>query len=879
MLGNLHSIIMKTQVFAVAVLCLSTVWPLCASDPNRLDPTIRPITESLELYLNPAEDKFSGTARIELEFESATNSLRFHAKKIDLGRSTLDGVALKLLAGPMDLVTAESGGQITKGRHVLEIAFTNTLNVDGTAIYRTESGGARYIFTQMEPQEARRAFPCWDEPSFKIPWQITLVIPIEFVAVANMPIAQTISFGDKKRVEFGRTPPLPSYLVAFAVGKFESVNAAGQPAPGSVYMVAGQKRLGDLAAREAAPLLSELERYFGIPYPYPKLDHIAAPEFTFGAMENAGLITYRDTFLLFDEKSIDYEQKRLLAEGMAHEMSHMWFGDLVTMQWWDDLWLNESFATWMSYKVAGRVHPDMRFDIKSYQIIGVARAADTQPSVKAIRRTFNAGDNIMEAFDELSYNKGQAILRMAEGWLGEDNFRKALRIYFDKHRWGNARAEDLWAAIADSGERSLDEALRRFVELPGIPQIKFQRLGNDSIEVSQKRYRTIIGKSVAEQTWHVPIIVRYGGRDSELTGRLLLTNSSAVFKLPGLDKAEWLYPNAGESGYFTWNLAPDLTRALKNRAAIPLTPVERLGILNSVHLAVQSGEIGAEQMIGLLLEYANDSEPEILQQVVGTIGVLYGTYVTTDADRRAYAAILRKTLRPILDRLGFEAKPGGEPQWDPLRAQLIQILGIRGEDQDVIQFCRKTAEAQLAEPRSVNGMAADATLMVASWFGDGDWLARVRDAAGKATEPDLRARFLQSCVPFRDETVARQGLDYLLTDAVRPTDVVLAIMPAVARPESASIVFHWIVDRYGALKKKLPEDFMPMLPSLFGSADDALIDKARAFFLDPVRSTPFAEVEFRKVAEAVELRMALRKLHGQAVRRFLTTEAGSLQQQ
>jgi cytosol alanyl aminopeptidase len=861
----------KTHILAAALFSLA-IRHSHANDPNRLDPAIQPLSQGLALALDPKSDTFSGTARVEILFHVATNRFRFHAKEIDLGRATLDGSELKLKAGQADIIDAESADDISKGHHVFEISFTNNVNRDGTGIYRAESKGEAYLFTQMEPQDARRAFPCWDEPSFKIPWQLTLTVPSDVLAVANMPIAKITSSDKSKRIEFGRTPPLPSYLLAFGVGKFETTDVAGQLVPGSVYTVAGQKHLAQLAANEAPRLLSELEKYFSLPYPYPKLDHLAAPEFTFGAMENAGLITYRDTFLLFENGNIDYEQKRLLLEVIAHEMAHMWFGDLVTMQWWDDLWLNESFATWMSYKIAGRSHPDLRFEIKSYESVSAARSADTQPSVKAIRRPFKAGDNLMEAFDELSYNKGQAVLRMIEGWLGEETFREALRSYFEKHSWGNARAEDLWAAFARSGDSSLEETLRRYIEQPGIPEVTFKRLPNNRLEASQKRYRTVIGKSASEQMWHIPITLRYGGPDGERTARIILTNATSIFDVPNFEQARWVYPNAGESGYFTWNLPPDLTQALKQRASVPLSATERLGMLNALNLSVNAGATSADQLFAMLLEFASDPEPEVQQQVIASLTALYETHVTSDKQKHAFALLLRRTLRPILDSIGFEPKPAETPQIDPLRAQLLLALAMRGEDSEVIQFCQKSANAQLAQPRSVNGLVADASLMVAAWFGDANWLSSVHAAVAKADEPDLRARFLRATVPFRNESVAREALKYLLTDNVRATEVIPSIMRAAAVPELCPSIYYWIQDDYAALKKKLPEDFMSLLPSLFGAADESLLAKSRIFFLAAERATPLAEVEFKKAAEKVELRSALRKLNSDAVQRFLTTD-------
>ncbi|MEO8427508.1 MAG: M1 family metallopeptidase, partial [Verrucomicrobiota bacterium] len=443
------------STFISAVACGVSAANLPVDDPLRLDPRIKPITQSLDLQLDPEANTYTGTTRIELQFNTATNRFRFHAQGIQLGNATLDGQTLALTAQKAGLVSAAAAQVIGPGYHLLEIAFTNDFSRDGTGLYKVETEGKAYLFTQMEPTDARTAFPCWDEPGFKIPWRLTLTVPKNLEAVANIPVAGTFFLGEHKRLEYGRTPPMPSYLVAMAVGPFEAIPIPGQAVPGRILTVAGKTALGKMAAQEAPALLAALERYFGLPHPFPKLDHIAVPEFNFGAMENVGLITYKDGLLLLDSGDTSLSSRQGLITVLTHEMAHMWFGNLVTMQWWDDLWLNEAFASWMAAKIAGQVHPELRFELQSYYTVRGARGNDVQPSVKPVRRPFKGGDNLQEAFDTLSYGKGQAILGMIEGWIGATNFQAGLKRYFVQNSWGNARASDLWAVFAEAGDEAL----------------------------------------------------------------------------------------------------------------------------------------------------------------------------------------------------------------------------------------------------------------------------------------------------------------------------------------------------------------------------------------------------------------------------------------
>lgn len=832
-----------------------------ANDPLRLDPRIRPITQSIDLQLDPAADGYSGIVRVELQFDISTNVFRFHAQEITFTKTTLDGKDVSVKPGEAGIVSATADAPAVVGPHLLEIAFTNDFNRDGTGLYKAVTGGAPYLFTKMEPTYARRAFPCWDEPGFKIPWRLTLTIPSGLEAVGNMPIAQTTESGTRGRIlEFGRTPPMSSYVVALAVGPFDFLAIPGQSVPGRIVTVAGKTPLAKLAAQVAPALLSTLERYFGLPYPYPKLDHLAAPEHSSSAMENVGAITYRDSDFLRDPGNVSLSQQQRMVELITHEMAHMWFGNLVTMHWWDDLWLNEAFATWISCKVAGQLHPELRFDLLNHQYVAHARSNDTQPSIKPIRRPFRGGDNLREAFDTLSYQKGQAIMGMIEGWIGETNFQAALRRYFDRHRWGNAHAEDLWAAFAEVGDDAILETLRRYIEQPGIPELRFTRLPGDRCEVRQRRYRTLTAKGASDQVWHVPIVVRYGDKFGSKTARLLLKTEQDVFSVPGLGHADWIYPNAGESGYYLWSLPPDLTTALTNRA-IPLSTIERLGLLEAAHFSLFSGDLSADQLLQLALGFSDDPTPEIREQVAGGFFDLRD-YVSPN-DRPAYAKLLRQTLRPMLEDLGYEPKPGEAAQLESLRVILFLVLGTEADDPDLLAFCRQAAIRQLADPRSVNDAIAWVTLWVATWHGDDAWSTQLQTAFENAQEADVRARFLGSLTGYRNPALVRSGLEYGLTEAVKPAEFLRLLVSGL--PELAPVRFEWLTLNYDAVKRKIAPQFLPFLTEVLSGGDAALLAKGRAFFLDPARKDALTELKLTELADNIALETALRERNSEGL--------------
>ncbi|MDP3939357.1 MAG: M1 family metallopeptidase, partial [Deltaproteobacteria bacterium] len=413
----------------------------CADTNGRLDSAVSPAFEAVSLDIDATSKDYRGSVRIDVRVAKPTRELEFHAEEMTIESARLtggDGDAIPLECELRDggFVTARASVDLAPGDYALEIAFAKDYNTKAVGLYRITEGGIGYLFTQFEAVDARKAFPCWDEPGYKIEWQMTIRIPEDQEIVTNTPVATETRADGHKTVVFERTPPMPSYLLAIAAGPLESVEITGMSVPGRVYCTQGQKHLTGLAVQVAPKALGALEKWFGRAYPYKKLDLIAVPEYWPGAMENPGAVTYKDGLLLLDSETASVSQRRTLARVTTHEFAHMWFGDLVTMSWWDDLWLNESFADWLGDKICNGLFPEYNIEVSEVQGSQNIMVGDARPSSSAIRKTVDSPDDIEEDL-MLAYEKGKTILHMVEMWVGEDAFHRGVLDYINRHAWGN----------------------------------------------------------------------------------------------------------------------------------------------------------------------------------------------------------------------------------------------------------------------------------------------------------------------------------------------------------------------------------------------------------------------------------------------------------
>ena len=503
-----------------------------APDPltsGRLPDTARPIRYDLALQVDPTHEHYSGTVRIQVAVARPTRGIVLHGRGLNIQHASLTpegGTAIPATAtfrqstggrGEPEELVLSFEQDVPAGNGTVEIAFEREFERALRGLYRVHAGNDWYAFTQMEPNDARRAFPCFDEPSFKVPWAVSVTIPHGDTAISNMPESSR-SEGDATTVHFAPTLPTPSYLVALAVGPFDVVQGATSPVPIRAVTVRGSGGLTHAMLDAAAAHVQILANYFDRPFPYPKLDLVAVPEFAAGAMENAGMITFREELMLIDPAHASTGARRAMAAVLAHELAHHWFGDLVTMAWWNDLWLNEGFATWAQARVVDQWQPNFGARLEALRDRGAAMEIDSLLSARAVRQPVSNTSEAEEAFDGITYTKGGAVLRMLEEWLGEDTFRAGVRQYIHSHEWGNASADDLLAALGQASHRDVAAVAASFLDQTGVPVVQADvtcaQGAPPSLTLSQSPYSvpgTQAGANAerAGRLWKIPVCVAY----------------------------------------------------------------------------------------------------------------------------------------------------------------------------------------------------------------------------------------------------------------------------------------------------------------------------------------------------------------------------------
>ena len=844
-----------------------------AQDPARLGADVVPTFEAIRLDLDASKKDYSGSVRIELRVRAACDSFRLHAREMTLTRVTLRSrgtiIPTTWRTAEIGLLTVHVAKPLAPGTCTLEIAFTNDFDTRATSLYRLEAAGNAYVFSQFEAADARAAFPCWDEPSFKIPWQVTLTVPKAHRAISNMLAARDTVIGEKRRVVFHRTPPLPSYLVAIATGPLETVPIRGLPVPGRVVTIKGSSRLAAQAGKETPAILAALERYFARKYPYQKLDLIAVPEFAAGAMENAGAITFREDILLMDPKTMSPEQRLGLISTTAHELAHMWFGDLVTMTWWDDLWLNESLGSWMGDKITDEVAPEFHVGIDQVNGALGAMGTDSRLTTHAIRSTVLATDNLDQTFDELAYQKGQAVIGMIERWLGPETFRKGVVSYVSVHAFGSTTADDLWAEFSKSAGRDISSVANSFLDQPGVPIVSLEPLAGGQVRLSQRRFLNFGLTEPGRALWRLPLTLRYPVGERMVTQSLVLADSVQTVHLEAGAAPAWIHPSADEKGYYRWSVPGSMLDSLAEHAQRWLSTRERVGFVGNLRALLAAGQVRGDQFLGVLSSFAGDPEPEVVTAVLGGLAGIKDAFVT-DQTQKDFAAYIRRTLRPALDRIGMEPAKGEPQAITRMRPWLMAWLCDEGEDVQVLERVRSFAQSYMQDRTSIDPSLADAAISLAALHGDASLFEEYRKRFESAQIPDERQRYLYGLSSFTDTALVRQAVDCALDGPMRPQEVMSIPYGIGQRPEFRDRVFEWTLEHYDAIVSRIPPVDVIYLPWQASGCSTERAAKAREFFSVPPHSPSGTLKELEKMEAAVKDCVSLHEREGAAAARYLS---------
>ncbi|MCJ7632771.1 M1 family metallopeptidase, partial [Candidatus Bathyarchaeota archaeon] len=612
---------------------------MAKSGIHHLASTVQP--HHYDLTLTPDFHNFIFTARvsIDLEIAEATSVIVCNAANLNISTVTVQVeqnalVPVKSLKvdEASETLSIELGRALTPGHVRIQLEYSGTLNDELRGFYRIQytgiDGKQRYMAaTQFEATDARRAFPCWDEPTVKATFQVTLVIPSDLTAISNMPVEKETRVGPhSKAVRFTKTPRMSTYLLAFVIGDMSYVEApAHDGTQMRVWATRGKETQGQLALECATKLLGFLSEYFNIAFPLPKLDHVALPEFASGAMENWGIITYRETALLYDPQNSAAPTHQRIVEIVAHEMAHMWFGNLVTMAWWDDLWLNESFASWMGDKVVDKLYPEWNMwtqfvahDTNSgLSLDGLENSHPVHVQVK------NPGE-IREIFDAISYSKGASVLRMLEAFLGQDTFRQGLHKYLKDHQYGNATTGELWRALEEVSGQPVAEIMSLWIDQSGHPLLRVQSShihGKTRLTVEQHKfsYSYITGRKIKDASiWHVPVQVLRRGSATQVSK--LITTRHASIELESTMTKDWIKLNAGQCGFYRVNYSLDdwahLQQAVRNHE---LPTIDRLGLANDGYALQLSGILPATEYLSLVQTYKGEDDAIVWSELSSSI--------------------------------------------------------------------------------------------------------------------------------------------------------------------------------------------------------------------------------------------------------------------
>ena len=559
--------------------------------------------------------------------------------------------------------------------------------------------------------------------------------------------------------------------------------------------------MGKFALDAAEYIVGYYNKYFGIKYPYGKLDLIGLPDFSAGAMENVGCITFREVILLIDEKEGSVDLKKTIASVTAHEIAHMWFGDLVTMKWWDDVWLNEGFATWMSSKPVQKWKPEWNFDLDDVSGTGGTLNVDSLANTRPIHQAAETPAQIQELFDGIAYGKAASVLRMLEAYLGEETFRAGINAYLKEHQYGNATADDFWDAQAKVSHKPVDKIMPTWVKQPGAPiiNVKAQCSGNSTnVTLEQQRYFVDRAKfeAVNDQLWQIPLCLK--GSASSTAKCELMTKKEETFTLPGC--STWVLTNAGATGYYRTGYQPDAVRALAKDAETKLSPAERIALQNDIWASVRVGREPVGDYLAFAQGLQTDRNRAVLEDVLGRLNYI-GQYVVSDSDRDAYRMWLRQYLTPPMKEVGYEPKPGEADEQRTLRARLFNALGYDARDPETLEQARKIADKALTDPASVDHEIAGVALSLAALNGDAAFYDRVMAALKNPRSPEEYYVYLFTLPQFGDPKLLQRTLDFALSPDVRSQDALGVVTSVMGNPAGEQLAWDFVRQHWPEIEK------------------------------------------------------------------------------
>ncbi len=846
----------------------------------RLPTTIKPTRHDVTLTLDPASEDFSGTITIELDVLEPTSVVWLHGEEIKLKRVALGSGSQMFEARPIYPTKEQIGlvlsRPLPKGPARLTMEYAGKIHAnDGTGIYTAKQGDDSYLYTQFEATDAREAFPCFDEPSFKAPWKIAIRTKKQFLAVSNTPMTGEKDLGNgDKLVEFAESRPMPSYLVAFGVGPFETVDAGKTRNGAPIRIIVPKGRSRDVAypVEATRPIIDLLEDFFGTPYPYEKLDMMACLVFNAGAMENPGLITWHHNILLTKPENMTLGRQQSYASVAAHELAHMWFGDYVTLAWWDDTWLNEAFATWAGEKTIAKWKPAWEGDVDDASSKNGVMGQDSLDTARAVRNPIEDPGDIEESFDGITYQKGQAVLSMIEGHVGPDVFKAGVRAYLAKYAWKNATYDDFVASITAAAKRDVKPMFDAFILQSGVPLVSVEmtcKAGTPpTLSFAQQRYAPTGSQIDPKRIWQIPICVKWGA--GRATGRdcTTLTAATGTLALTAKTCPDWVNPNADSAGYYRTAPKGKLLDNLLARAPKALSLPERIGLIGDVQALVASGSVQQSVALGLVESLSKDKSRHIVD---ASMGVIAGIEEMVPDDLRVnYERLIKKLYRARAAELGFVSKPGEDDNTKQLRPQLVELVAISGNDKPLIDQATALAWKWLDDKKAIQPEMVGTVLGIAAHHGDQKLFDRLHKDAKVAEERSDRGRLLGAMGGFTDPKIVAQAQAIAISDEFELREALGLLQGGFSDRHTRNQAYEFMTKNFDLIAKKLPEPFRPYMAYTFVPlCDETRKAEFETFFKAKLEKVEGGPKALAQALEALHLCAAARKAQTPGVVAFL----------
>jgi len=844
-----------------------------ASDAVVLPETARPSKYRIKLQPDLKNFTFDGEQSVDLLILEATSTIVLNSIDLEISNTTLhaNGTTLTSKSVTIDkdaeTATLDFGETIQPGDARLEMVFTGELNDKLMGFYRSEytsqDGETRYLATtQFEPTDARRAFPCWDEPAKKATFEVTLVFSDEYQAVSNTPVVEEAVPGPGlKSVRFAETPIMSTYLLVFIVGNLTSIEerAAGGTTVG-VWTTPGKEDQASFALDTSVKLLSYFNEYFGIPYPLPKLDHIAIPDFAAGAMENWGAVTYRETALLVDPDNSSAGTRQRVAEVIAHEMAHMWFGDLVTMEWWDDLWLNESFASWMGNKAVDWLFPEWEMwtqfvNMDTNRALSLDGLKNSHPIEQAVKNPAE----VSQLFDAISYSKGASVIRMLENFLGEESFRKGLNRYLSSHMYDNARTEDLWSALETESGRPVTAIMDSWVKQMGYPvlQVESDRTGGQTtLSVTQERfvYDRFLGDGGPDsdsdnEVWRVPVSASRGSEESAVT---VMDGRQIQIDVPGSGDG-WVKLNPLQTGFFRVNYSTeDWQRLVPAIESLELHATDRLGVQNDAYALSRAGLLPVTQFLSLAQAYKNEGDASVWSDLASNLRDIE-QLISDEAIHPAYQGFAREIFGPAARKTGWEPK-SGEGHLDALLRSTVLSQAGSYHDPDVTAQATERFQKYLQDRETLAPDLRGVVFALAAQSGGKDVYDQIWGLEGETDLAEEKIRLLMSLTRFQRPELLNSTLADSLSAKVRSQDSITLVAGVAANPKGRDLAWEFVKDNWAEFDRRYGGGGFGLMRlvsicSHFNSQEKA--DEVDSFFAE--HPAPAAERTIRQALERVRL--------------------------